>query len=133
MNITRYERPKVRGRRRAPRGARSVGWGSIRLMLLRGVSAGLVWAFYGPDVSTGAAAAVSSPVAVVDGDTFRYGGEKIRIADIDTPEVKGRCAFESELAARATDRLEELLNQGHLNSAPSAPGTRTNMAVSSGS
>lgn len=50
--------------------------------------------------------------SIVDGDTFRYGGEKYRIADIDTPEVDGRCAHESELAARATDRMEALLHQG---------------------
>jgi endonuclease YncB( thermonuclease family) len=51
-------------------------------------------------------------VDVIDGDTFLYGGEKIRIADIDTPEVQGRCAEESALAARATDRLAVLLAQG---------------------
>lgn len=51
-------------------------------------------------------------VDVIDGDTFRYGGEKIRIADIDTPEVRGRCAYETELAARATERLAALLAAG---------------------
>lgn len=49
---------------------------------------------------------------VVDGDTFWYGGEKIRIADIDTPEVNGRCAYETQLAARATARMAALLRQG---------------------
>ncbi len=49
---------------------------------------------------------------MIDGDTFRYGGEKIRIADIDTPEIAGRCAEESALAARATQRLAVLLAQG---------------------
>ncbi len=50
---------------------------------------------------------------VVDGDTFWYRGEKIRIADINTPEVSTpQCAFEAELGAQATDRLTELLNQG---------------------
>ena len=51
-------------------------------------------------------------VDVIDGDTFRYGGEKIRIADIDTPELRGRCAYEKELAARATRRLAMLLAAG---------------------
>ena len=51
-------------------------------------------------------------VDVIDGDTFRYAGEKIRIADIDTPEVNGRCASEKALAARATDRLAVLLAAG---------------------
>jgi micrococcal nuclease len=47
---------------------------------------------------------------VVDGDTFRQAGEKIRIADIDAPEVHGQCAYEIQLAARATRRLLSLLN-----------------------
>ncbi|MGV3482445.1 MAG: thermonuclease family protein [Sphingobium sp.] len=50
---------------------------------------------------------------VVDGDTFRVDGAKIRIADIDTPETHPpRCAEEAELGARATRRLQALLNQG---------------------
>nr|WP_243415087.1 thermonuclease family protein [Altererythrobacter segetis] len=50
---------------------------------------------------------------VVDGDTFWYGGEKIRIADINAPEVsEPDCASEAALGARATDRLLALLNQG---------------------
>ena len=51
-------------------------------------------------------------VDVIDGDTFRLGGEKIRIADIDTPETAGRCPEERALAARATERLATLLAQG---------------------
>lgn len=50
---------------------------------------------------------------VVDGDTFYFAGEKIRVADIDAPETGGaQCASEAELGARATARLRELLNQG---------------------
>ncbi len=50
---------------------------------------------------------------VVDGDTFWQDGVKIRIADIDTPEVsEPRCTSEAELGARATRRLLELLNAG---------------------
>lgn len=51
-------------------------------------------------------------VRVIDGDTFVHAGTRIRIADIDTPEVQGRCPEESALAARATRRLEGLLAQG---------------------
>ena len=51
-------------------------------------------------------------VRVIDGDTFDHGGERIRIADIDTPEVRGRCAHEIRLAARATARMGELLAAG---------------------
>jgi endonuclease YncB( thermonuclease family) len=50
---------------------------------------------------------------VIDGDTFYYRGEKIRIADIDAPETGGaQCDFEAKLGARATLRLRELLNHG---------------------
>lgn len=47
---------------------------------------------------------------VHDGDTVWIDGEKIRIADIDTPELNGQCAFERELALRARERLVHILN-----------------------
>lgn len=50
---------------------------------------------------------------VHDGDTFWLNGEKIRVLDIDTPELNGKCASERMLAGRARDRLLELLNAGH--------------------
>jgi endonuclease YncB( thermonuclease family) len=60
---------------------------------------------------------------VVDGDTFWYGGEKIRIADINTPEVsKPDCPRELALGERATDRLLALLNEGAFTLAPNADG-----------
>lgn len=50
---------------------------------------------------------------VVDGDTLWLEGEKIRIADINTPEVSSpECAREAQLGAQATDRLIALLNEG---------------------
>ena len=50
---------------------------------------------------------------VIDGDTFRFDGEKIRIADIDAPETHpSRCAEEARLGTAATNRLQELLNEG---------------------
>lgn len=50
---------------------------------------------------------------VVDGDTVWIEGQSIRIADIDTPEVRQpACAEEARLAARATRRMQELLNAG---------------------
>ena len=50
---------------------------------------------------------------VVDGDTFWLQGQKIRVADIDTPEVgEPRCDAEHALGMRATRRLRELLNAG---------------------
>ena len=50
---------------------------------------------------------------VVDGDTFWLEGTKIRIADINTPEVsEPKCAEEAMLGERATDRLVVLLSTG---------------------
>ena len=52
---------------------------------------------------------------VVDGDTIRFDGKKIRISDIDTPEVfSPKCAAEAALGRRATLRMQELLNQGEV-------------------
>jgi endonuclease YncB( thermonuclease family) len=49
---------------------------------------------------------------VVDGDTIWLAGQKIRISDINTPEVsEPQCAAEARLGARATRRLQSLLNQ----------------------
>ena len=50
---------------------------------------------------------------VVDGDTFWLDGVKIRIADIDTPEIgQPQCDREYQLGMKATYRLVELLNVG---------------------
>lgn len=44
---------------------------------------------------------------VVDGDTFWLEGAKYRIANIDTPELKGKCGAEQVMAKRARQRLAE--------------------------
>lgn len=50
---------------------------------------------------------------VVDGDTLRFRGSTIRLADIDAPETRSpRCAWEAELGRRAMHRLLELVNAG---------------------
>lgn len=50
---------------------------------------------------------------VVDGDTIWFGGEKIRFASMDTPEISSPgCAREAELGEAATVRMQELLNKG---------------------
>lgn len=55
----------------------------------------------------------SREACVIDGDTFWYRGEKIRIADINTPETSDpQCPAEAELGQRATARLTALLNAG---------------------
>jgi endonuclease YncB( thermonuclease family) len=50
---------------------------------------------------------------VVDGDTFWYEGVKIRVADVDAPEIgRPRCAQEHQLGILATTYLVEFLNGG---------------------
>lgn len=50
---------------------------------------------------------------VVDGDTFWFRGEKIRVLDINTPEISTpRCDREYALGQQATTRFMELLNAG---------------------
>ncbi|WP_234029458.1 thermonuclease family protein [Erythrobacter sp. THAF29] len=56
---------------------------------------------------------------VIDGDTIWLEGVKIRIADIDTPEIsQPRCDIEYDLGIRARDRLVVLLNQGEFSAVP---------------
>ena len=60
---------------------------------------------------------------VVDGDTIWYRGEKIRIADLDTPEVsEPGCANEAAMGRRATQRLKALLNEGPFTLEPNPEG-----------
>jgi endonuclease YncB( thermonuclease family) len=80
-----------------------------------------------PDRETAHFALCDGPVrvnCVVDGDTFWYGGAKVRIADINAPEVsEPDCPSEAALGARATDRLVTLLNQGAFTLAPNNDGS----------
>lgn len=56
---------------------------------------------------------------VVDGDTIWLRGEKVRIADIDTPETHDfGCQSEKDLGDRATTRLLELLGTGSITLEP---------------
>jgi micrococcal nuclease len=56
---------------------------------------------------------------VVDGDTFIISGVRVRIADIDAPEIGGaKCTSEYRLGLRAKFRLVELLNSGPIQLEP---------------
>jgi micrococcal nuclease len=118
---------RVSRRRRLPR----FGWKEISLMAMIGLLGGLALA----GASTIGAGAAGAPVAaiagdsenpafvrVIDGDTFDYRGERIRVADIDTPEVEGRCPAETALAERATARMRALLAAGPFELHPLASG-----------
>lgn len=62
-----------------------------------------------------------SPVTLLvwDGDSFilrddRGGREKIRIENIDAPEIDGRCAAERSVAVEAKNELARLLTGGRI-------------------
>jgi len=50
---------------------------------------------------------------VIDGDTLWYKGDKIRVADINTPEtIEPACDTELQKGEKAADRMIALLNEG---------------------
>lgn len=56
---------------------------------------------------------LASSLAILDGDTFDLNGERIRIANIDAPELhKAQCDAERRLAIVARNRLQALLTSG---------------------
>jgi micrococcal nuclease len=100
-------------------------WGIVKLILV--VMVAVLPAFHASSDNQAYANETRSPInlafqkcatgsrkaCVVDGDTIWLDGQKIRIADIDTPEVsEPRCSSELALGNRATDRLLELINDG---------------------
>lgn len=103
---------------RAPGRSPAFTAGEIRLAALGGVMLGLIvsqsgrWPPAQTTESDPAIVASGGPVRVVDGDTFDHAGMRIRLADIDAPELKGRCPYETALAARATARTRQLLTAG---------------------
>lgn len=130
------KRPKS-GRARVPRGGRSrVSAAEWRFAALLGTFLGLLYA-QAPIGTEGAGGASSGALeqsaffglcddgaggnCVIDGDTFRLDGEKIRVADIDTPETHPpRCVHEASLGSRATLRMQALLNAGPFTLEPAA-------------
>lgn len=49
---------------------------------------------------------------VHDADTVWIDGTKLRLENIDTAELNGKCRYERDLAVEARDRLVVLLNRG---------------------
>jgi micrococcal nuclease len=59
---------------------------------------------------------------IVDGDTFWFEGQKIRIADINTPEVsEPSCSAEARRGETAKRRLLDLMNAGQFSLAVAGP------------
>ncbi|HEY4249820.1 MAG TPA: thermonuclease family protein [Roseomonas sp.] len=57
-------------------------------------------------------AAAQSRCSVVDGDTIRCAGQRVRVIGLDAPEVHGRCLREIRMARAATDRMRRLIAGG---------------------
>jgi len=51
---------------------------------------------------------------VIDGDTFRLNGERVRIVNVDAAEINGKCPDERRRALAARDRLQSLLSEGSI-------------------
>lgn len=109
-----------RRRRSQRRRDRRSGFSSVGVVLLVGGAWVLGYLALGPVTTitvsgTSFTRCARPPHAncVIDGDTFYFGGQPVRIADIDTPEThRPQCAYEASLGAQATRRLLELLNAG---------------------
>lgn len=68
----------------------------------------------------------SRHTCVVDGDTIWLHGEKIRIADIDAPEIsQPSCEAERIAGTRATEHLTRWLNEGAFEVHPNPDGRDT--------
>ncbi len=108
-------------------GRPSLGWPAFAIITVAACSAlfAAIWFSGGPPASQSAVidphrasfgicfGAVRTN-CVVDGDTFWFEGRKIRVSDINTPEISNPgCASEKRLGDRAKMRLLALLNDGN--------------------
>lgn len=88
----------------------STGWRLLLgVALFVAVTFGLAYAAFAQPMAICAGA--GDKTCVIDGDTIRWKGEKIRLAGIDTAELTtAKCRAERMLAERARDRLAEILD-----------------------
>jgi len=100
-----------RKRRRRSRTLLS-GGKAVALMAFFGVSGGMLIALAPPLRSPMPDVENPAYVQIIDGDTFEYRGVRVRVADIDTPEMNGDCAEERALARRAMRRMADLIDDG---------------------
>ena len=122
-NVFDFRTEPDRGKRVGRRGLTLLVAGGLLIGILGGV-VGIYWPFgsASAEARTKHSFAVCGMVrrtCVVDGDTIWLEGVKIRVADIDTPEIsQPRCDYEYELGIKARDRLVTLLNQGEFSAVP---------------
>jgi micrococcal nuclease len=68
-------------------------------------------AYAQPNPRTGAATVL--PWVAVDGDTVKRGKLRVRAFDYDTPEIRGKCQAEKDMALKAKAILAELMAPPH--------------------
>ncbi|WP_228244113.1 thermonuclease family protein [Porphyrobacter sp. GA68] len=116
-NVFAFRTGRDRSKRARGRSLAVLVGGGLIVGILGGL-AGIYWPFgsASAEARTTHSFAVCGMVrrtCVVDGDTIWLEGVKIRIADIDTPEIsQPKCDYEYDLGIKARDRLVVLLNQG---------------------
>ena len=103
LNPHRLHREKGLHPHKKPKGMRRSSSRSVRSLLRRQASAPLGGIERTVD---------SRHIQVVDGDTFRYGAERVRLRGIDTPELN------EPGGQSAKQRLEELLRSGPVRIVP---------------
>jgi micrococcal nuclease len=60
---------------------------------------------------TATAQAAPGQCGAIDGDSYNCFGERIRLENVDTPELNGRCAKETELANAAKNYAQASLDK----------------------
>ena len=107
-------RPRRPSRRRASRRIpAAAAYAAFALIALAALALGRA----GVEAGDPSAPTVPAPaVRVIDGDTLDVAGERVRIVNIDTPEMppKAQCASEADGALRARDRLQALVAAGEV-------------------
>lgn len=117
--VVRFKQGHRKPKRRPPGGRQSRSFPWLPLLLAIACGAGALYLSWQRRETTSASGFFTlcrsggDTDCVVDGDTFRYGANIIRVEDIDTPEThRAQCASELALGNRATFRFQALLNNG---------------------